>query len=101
MNKKLAAKCFKKMGGREGISKRILEIAQDIVESGSYKRAVAGAGQIKVLADIADKADCYWSEKMRSGYNKEIFFAENESARKPILADDGSFHRDFWAREDS
>jgi hypothetical protein len=46
MNKKHAAQCFKKMGGREGLAERALEIAREIVESGSYNRAIAGAGQL-------------------------------------------------------
>jgi len=70
MNKKEKKDLFDKLKGRPGISLRILEIAKEIVETDSYKRAIIGAGQIRVLAEVAE-ADCYWDEKMSIGYEYE------------------------------
>lgn len=61
---------FKMVGGREGISKRILELAQEIVSVDSYKRSIIGAGQLRVLAEIAE-VDSYWAEKMSIGMQYE------------------------------
>lgn len=70
MNKATKIARFKANGGREGIAKRILEVAKQIVEKDSYKRAVAGAGQMRQLAEICE-ADSYWDEKASHGYQVE------------------------------
>ena len=66
---------FKALGGRSGIADRILEIAKEIVVDNSLKRAVIGAGQLKLLAEICE-ADDYWGEKARLGFL-------NEKERRP------------------
>ena len=70
MNKKSSRARFEANGGREGVALRILEVAKQIVERGSYKRAVAGAGQMKALFDLC-KADSYWHEKATYGESVE------------------------------
>jgi len=70
MNKKQKIAIFNAMGGRVGLSVRILKIAKEIVETDSYKRAIIGAGQLRVLAEIAE-ADSYWDEKMSIGRQYE------------------------------
>ena len=70
MNRKQKRARFEALGGRKGVSERILEIAGEIISLGSYKRAVIGAGQIRVLAEICE-ADSYWDEKMSIGRGYE------------------------------
>lgn len=99
MNKKQAALFFKKMGGREGLAERALNIANEIVETGSYKRAIAGAGQLQVIAEIAKKADLYWGEVTDRGYVKEFFYAEHPKSIPPILGGDGHLCQAHWDAE--
>ena len=61
--------------GREGLALRALQIAKEIVEDGSYKRAIQGAGQLEVLAK-ACTFDDYWDEKRHIGIRKEECFME-------------------------
>lgn len=62
---------FGALVGRESLAVRALEIAQEIVDTGSYKRAIHGAGQLKVIAE-ACTFDEYWDEKASAGqYNEE------------------------------
>lgn len=83
---------FDKMGGRAGISERILEIAQEIIDDAGYKRATAGAGQLHFLAEVCDKTGDYWSEITARGYDKEMFYAENPKVRtKPLLNSEGHY----------
>ena len=56
--------------GRKGLGERALEIAQEMVNDGSYKRAIEGAGQLEVLAKSCT-FDCYWDEKRCIGRNRE------------------------------
>lgn len=56
--------------GREKIAKRVLEIAKEIIEDGSYKRAIEGAGQLSVLARMCT-FDSYWGEKKQIGESRE------------------------------
>lgn len=71
--------------GREKLAIRVLEIAKEIVEDGSYKRAIRGVGQLKVVA-MACGYDAYWDEKMTGGEISEQYNiakaakAENENA---------------------
>ena len=55
---------------REGLAKRALQIAKEMVEDGSYKRAIEGAGQLEVLAK-ACTFDDYWDEKKMIGRRRE------------------------------
>ena len=70
MNRAAKRARFEALGGREGIAKRILEIAKEIVEVNSYKRAVCGAGQMRLLAELCE-ADNYWDEKASYGHRLE------------------------------
>jgi hypothetical protein len=70
MRKEAKRARFDAMGGRTGIAERILEVAKQIVEVDSYKRAVIGAGQIRLLAELCDSDD-YWSEKASYGHQVE------------------------------
>lgn len=99
MNKKQAAIYFERLGGREGLAKRALQIAEEITKKASYKRAIAGAGQLKVIAEISQKADEYWCEIVGRGESKEIFYASNIAAIPPILGDDGNFSPEHWEAE--
>lgn len=73
--------------GREGVADRILEIAREIVEANSYKRAVAGAGQMRVLAGIAE-SESYWSEILSRGELPEERY-QYEGYSKFYLQPDG------------
>ena len=99
MDKKQAAKYFQKMGGREGLAKRALLIAKEITEQGSYKRAIAGAGQLKVIAEISQKADEYWREIVTRGVTRETFYASTPNAIAPLLGSDGHLSDEHWKAE--
>jgi hypothetical protein len=58
--------------GREKLAIRVLEIAKEIIEDGSYKRAIRGAGQMKVVAKACG-FDEYWDEKAMSGEINEEY----------------------------
>jgi hypothetical protein len=87
MNKKAKAARFDAIGGRSGISARVLEIAREIVAEGSYKRAIIGAGQIRALAEVSE-ADTYWDEKCDYGYQTEQRILNG--ARKVSFTSEGS-----------
>lgn len=74
MNRNDAKKLFELLGGRPGIAERIIEVSRQIVERASYKRAVVGAGQIRLLAEIAD-SESYWGDKQFIGYMAELRIA--------------------------
>ncbi len=56
--------------GRDGISARILLLAEDIVSNGGYKNAMKQAGRISVLVDAASFDD-YWKSKAFAGSGNE------------------------------
>lgn len=56
--------------GRKGLSKRVLEITEELVKAPSYKEAITVAGRMKALA-IAAEYDHYWDEKMTKGFIAE------------------------------
>ena len=87
MHKKMKRKLFEDLGGRAGISERILEIAKEITETDSLKRAIIGAGQIRFLAE-ACMADTYWDEKEHYGYSTEERIANG--SRKVSFDGNGS-----------
>lgn len=89
MNRKAKRLMFEKLKGRPGISARILEIAKEIVLVDSYKRAIIGAGQIRVLAEIAE-ADTYWDEKMSNGMRYEERICQG--CRKVVFDENGTAH---------
>jgi hypothetical protein len=87
MRKDEAQKLFELHGGREGIAERVLEIAREIVETDSYKRAIAGAGQIALYAEISKKADDYWGEMVRRGEGPEMRVLYYAAPKFKLLAD--------------
>lgn len=82
---------FEKIG-REGVAQRIIQIAREIVEANSYKRAVAGAGQMRVLAGIAE-CDSYWNEMLSRGEYPEEGY-HYKGCPKFYLKDDGHLDLD-------
>lgn len=58
--------------GREGVAKRIIEIAEEIVkQEGAYQSTLRNAGKIRALA-LGSKWDSYWSEKQQIGFHDMI-----------------------------
>lgn len=57
---------------REQISKRAIEIAELMLESGSYKNAVSCIGRMVALSKAID--DGYWKEKFNRGALKEQYY---------------------------
>lgn len=55
--------------GREGMSKRVIELVKNF--DGSYLGAIKLAGSLKAVAIMAE-SDSYWHEKMQEGYLNEI-----------------------------
>lgn len=99
MNKKEANLYYNKLGGRKGLAERALEIAKQMVECDSYKRAIAGAGQLKVIAEICQKADDYWGEMVNRGESPETFYAYHPKAIAPTLDSEGHLAREHWENE--
>lgn len=58
MNREAKRAIFDANGGREGLAKRVMEIAKEIIECDSYKRAIAGAGQMRAIAEICEADSC-------------------------------------------
>lgn len=85
-----ASKELRKAGevlGREGLAKRALEIAAEIIANDTYKGAINGVGKMQALAR-ACSFDSYWSEKRDLGFNEEAWYLTNKLAatsaeRKP------------------
>ena len=64
--------------GREGVAKRIIEIAEEIVKKeGAYQSTLINAGKIRALAMGANE-DCYWGEKQEHGFYQMVNEAEWE-----------------------
>lgn len=75
--KKLKAYCRRL--GREGVAKRIIEIAKEIVEQkGAYQSTLVNAGKIKALATGANE-DSYWGEKAGHGFYLMVEEAEHQT----------------------
>jgi hypothetical protein len=67
---------FGDLVGREGISKRAIEICQEVAANpNNYFKAVEAIGRMKALF-IACKFDLYWDEKSFLGYRDELWKAE-------------------------
>ena len=64
--------CFKKIGGREGVSKRALAICKNVVKSGSHRQAVYAIGRMARLMQVC-KEDYYWEEKSLDGKHLEYY----------------------------
>ena len=64
--------CFKKIGGRKGVSKRAIEICRRVAESGSYREAVFAIGRMARLMQVC-RADSYWDEKSSLGKSLEYY----------------------------
>ncbi len=57
--------------GRAGLAKRALEIAKEMINDGSYKEAIRGAGKLKVIAQACGY-DGYWDDMTKCGEMTEI-----------------------------
>ena len=58
--------------GREGMSKRVIELVDDFVETGGgYKQAMILAGRLKAITQAA-KCDEYWTEQVDKGFHREM-----------------------------
>lgn len=72
--------CFDKIGGREGVSKRALEICKRVADSGSYRQAVFAIGRMARLMQVC-REDSYWKEK--SSYGKSLeYYAVKQAAKR-------------------
>lgn len=62
--------------GREGVAKRIIEIAEEIVkQEGAYQSTLRNAGKIRMLT-TGCSFDSYWDEKQ--GIGRQDMLAEAE-----------------------
>ena len=66
---------------REGLALLALEIAKEIVDDGSYKGAIRGAGKMQAIVK-ACSFDEYWNEKATAGvYSGEYLLANRANAK--------------------
>lgn len=71
-------KCFKLLGGRQGVSARALQICESVAKSKSYREAVFAIGRMARLMQVC-RADGYWDEK--SSYGKQLeYYAVRQAA---------------------
>lgn len=71
--------------GREGVAKRIIEIAEDIVkQEGAYQTTLINAGKIRALA-MGAQEDCYWGEKQGLGFQSMVDEAERATPNQKTL----------------
>lgn len=83
-NGKIMRAYCKKLG-REGVAKRIIEIAEEIVkQEGAYQSTLRNAGKIRMLT-IGCKWDCYWDEKQYLGQQDMLEEAECPSRQRKDL----------------
>lgn len=75
---------FGRILGREGLAQMALEIAQDIVKDGSYKRAIIGAGKMQAIVK-ACTFDEYWDEKASAGIISGEYLLANRANTKVIV----------------
>lgn len=64
--------CFKKIGGRKGVSERAIEICKRVAESNCPRMAVFAIGRLARLYQVC-KADAYWQEKSFDGRSLEYY----------------------------
>lgn len=58
--------------GREGVAKRIIELAAEIVKGeGAYQSTIRNAGKIRALA-MGCNWDDYWGEKSGIGFQEMV-----------------------------
>lgn len=76
---------FKALGGREGVSKRAIEICKRVAESGCPRMAVFAIGRMARLFQIC-QADEYWAEKSRDGKDLE-FYAVKQAVKNSGVFD--------------
>ncbi len=70
--------------GREGVAKRIIEIAEEIVkQEGAYQSTLRNAGKIRMLT-TGCAFDSYWNEKQGIGRQDMVAEAEysNQKAKQ-------------------
>lgn len=64
--------CFDGIGGREGLSRRAIEICKIIADYKNTRMAIIAIGRMARLYQVA-KADAYWTEKANLGRNLEYY----------------------------
>lgn len=67
--------------GRAGLSELALKVAKEMIEDGSYKRAIAGAGELHAIA-LAARYDSYWDEKSCKGFQDGYYRLSKAAAEK-------------------
>lgn len=70
--------CFEAIGGREGISKRALEICKNVAKSEDLRQAVFVIGRISRLIQVC-RADSYWDEKSSIGRELEYYAIKQDA----------------------
>lgn len=71
--------------GRDGLSKRAIEIMVELVtKTGSFKAAMVAAGRLKALTAAA-KYDDYWTEQVDDGFHKELHHLEDLAKRHSLV----------------
>ncbi len=84
---------FRKIGGREGVSKRAIEICKRVAKSECPRQAVFAIGRIARLLQVC-KADQYWDEKSSMGKELEYYAVIQASEA------DGDFNKAVDAFDD-
>lgn len=69
---KIMKECFKKIGGRQGVSERAIAICKRVAESGCGREAIFAVGRMARLYQVA-QADSYWGEKSFHGRTLEWY----------------------------
>jgi hypothetical protein len=71
--------------GREGVAKRIIELAEKIVsKEGAYQETLKCAGEIAMLT-VGCKCDCYWDEKQFLGRQRMLEEAQYPNQQRKDL----------------
>jgi len=71
--------CFRKIGGRQGVSERAIEICKKVASSECPRQAVFAIGRMARLLQVC-RADEYWDEKSSMGKTLE-WYAVRQAAK--------------------
>ena len=63
--------------GREGVSKEIIRICEQVAEEQHYKNSVIACGRLHAIG-IGCGFDSYWGEKEGMGFSDQVDIAERE-----------------------
>lgn len=85
--------CFKKIGGRLGVSNRAIEICKKVSDSNCPRMAVFAIGRMARLMQVC-REDGYWDEKSSMGKTLE-YYAVKQAAKQ-----DGDFSKAIDASGD-